>query len=70
MLHCFHRTAIFEWCEVMHVSTNGHQNDTCLKEIGLHAQNMIIILGSISNIIGGDLDDQLMSSRIFTFDNE
>jgi hypothetical protein len=26
-----------------------------LKEIGLYAQNMIIILGSIMNIIGEDL---------------
>ena len=27
--------------------------DTCLNEIGLHAQNMIVIVGSIVNIIGG-----------------
>jgi hypothetical protein len=26
---------------------------TCLKEIGLHAQNMIIILGAIVHLIGG-----------------
>jgi hypothetical protein len=70
MLHFFNRTAIFEWCVIMHVSTNGHHNDTCLKEIGLHAQNMITILDSIGNVIGGDLDDHLMSSRIFTIDNE
>ena len=38
----------------------------CLKEIGLYAQNMIIILSSIANIIGG-LYDHLMSTRIFTF---
>ena len=33
---------------------NGHQKDMCLKEIGLHAQNMLIVLGSIVNIIGED----------------
>ena len=27
----------------------------CLKEIGLHAQNILTILGSTINIIGGDL---------------
>jgi hypothetical protein len=27
--------------------------DMCLEEIGLHAQNMITILGSIVNRIGG-----------------
>ena len=66
----FNQTAIFEWFVIMRVSTNGHQNETCLKEIELHAQNMMTILGSIGNIIGVDLDDHLMSSRIFTFDNE
>ena len=71
MLHFFYRTAIFEWCVVIRVSTNGHQNDTSLKEIGLHAQNMITILGSTgNNVIRGDLDDHFMSSRIFTIDNE
>ena len=35
------------------------------KEIGLRAQNMITILGSIVNITGGDLGDHLMSMRIF-----
>ena len=34
-------------------SKNGHQKDMCLKEIGLRAQNMLTILGSIVNIIGG-----------------
>ena len=29
------------------------QKDMCLKDIGLHAQNMITILGSMINIIGG-----------------
>ena len=34
------------WCG----SKNGYQNNTCLKEIGLHAPNMITILKSIVNI--------------------
>ena len=38
----------------------------CLKEIGFHVQNMLTILGSIINIFGGDLEDHLMSKRIFT----
>ena len=36
----------------------------CLKEIGLCAQYMIIILGSIVNIIEKDLYDLLMSTII------
>ena len=39
---------------------------TYLKETGLHAQNMITILGSINNIIGWTYD-HLMSMRMFTF---
>jgi hypothetical protein len=35
-------------------------------KIGLHAQNMNTILGSIVNVIGVDLYDHLMSTRIFT----
>ena len=38
-------------------SKNGHQKVMCLKEIGLHAQNTLSILGSI------DLYDQLMNTR-------
>ena len=45
-------TPIFEWCVVRCGSKNGYQKDMCLKEIGLHAQNMIIILDSIVNVIG------------------
>ena len=34
----------------------------------LHVHNMVIIVGSIVNMIGrGDLYDHLMSSRVFTF---
>jgi hypothetical protein len=38
----------------------------CSKEIGLCAQNMTNILNSIVNIIGGNLYDHLMSTKIFT----
>jgi hypothetical protein len=31
----------------------GHKKDTCLKEIRLCAQNLLIILGSIINVIEG-----------------
>ena len=46
---------------------NGFQADICLQEIGICVQNMLTILGSIVNIISGDLYDHLyMSTRIFT----
>ena len=32
---------------------NEYQNNMCLIEIGLHAENMITILGSIVNIFQG-----------------
>jgi hypothetical protein len=41
----------------------------CLKEIGLHAHNMLFILVSTIDMImgrGGDLYDHLMSMTIFT----
>ena len=33
----------------------GNQRDMCLKEIGLYAQGMVTILGSIFNLIGGEV---------------
>ena len=36
------------------------------KEIGMHAQDMRIVLDSIVNTIRGDLHDFSMSTRIFT----
>ena len=52
-------------------SKNRQQKGTvCLKEIGLHDQIMLTILGSVVNIIGGSLYDHLMNKRIFTFINE
>ena len=35
------------------VAPKVETKEMCVKEIGLCAQNMIIILGSIFNIIGG-----------------
>ena len=31
----------------------AHEKYTCLKEIGLHTQNLLTSVGSIVNIIGG-----------------
>ena len=61
------QTPIFEWCVVGCGSQHRHQEDIMyLKEIGLHAQNLLIFLSSIVNIIGGtDLHGHFMSSRIF-----
>ena len=42
-----------EWYAVGCSSKNGYQKDVYLKEIGLHVQNVIIILSSRINIIGG-----------------
>ena len=36
-------------------SKNEYKKDACLKEIGLCAQNMVTILGSLHYMIGGDL---------------
>ena len=46
-------TPIFESYVVRCGSKNGHQKDMSLKEIGLHAQNMLTILGSKVNMIWG-----------------
>ena len=45
-------TPIFEWHVVRWGSKNGHQKYMYLKEIGLRAQNMLTILGSLVNMIG------------------
>ena len=44
---------MFEWCVVRCGSKNGHQKDMCSKEIGLHAQNLLTIQGSIFNMVEG-----------------
>ena len=46
------QTPTVEWYVVRCGSLERYQKDMCLKETGLHAQNMITILGSIVNIIG------------------
>jgi hypothetical protein len=46
-------TLIYEWWVVTSRSNNGNQK-TCLKEIGLSAQKLLTILGSIVNIIWGE----------------
>ena len=51
------------------VILRAYPKDMCFKEIRLHAQNMLTILGLLFNIIGGGgrgLCDHLISSRIFT----
>ena len=47
------RTPIFEWYGVWCGSETGYQKAMCLKEIGLRAPDMMTILDSIFNIIGG-----------------
>ena len=44
---------MFEWYVVRYGSRNWYQKDTCLKQIGLYAQNRLTILGSTANMIGG-----------------
>ena len=50
------------WCG----SENGYQKGLCFRETGLRAQNTITALGSIVNIIEGDLCDRSMSTIMFT----
>ena len=47
------QTSKSEWCVVRCGSKNEHKKDMCLKEVGLHAQNVITILDSVDNIVGG-----------------
>lgn len=45
-------TSIYEWRVVWCGSGSGHHTqDTCLKKIELHSQNMLTVLGSIVNMI-------------------
>jgi hypothetical protein len=46
-------TPVFEWCVIRCGSRIEYQKDMCLRErdIGLHVQNMIIVVSSIVNII-------------------
>ena len=50
---------------------NAHQTDMCLKEIGLHVQNLLIVLGLYIYIYifgggGRKVYDHLIRMRIFT----
>ena len=40
-------------------SKNEHLKDMCLQDTGIHAQNILTILGSIINMIGGPLYELL-----------
>jgi hypothetical protein len=47
-------TPLFEWYVVTCGSKGGHQKDIiCVKEIGLRAQNMLIMLRSIVSMVWG-----------------
>ena len=48
-----YHTPTHEWRGNRCGSWNGYQKGMCLKEIGLHAQNMLTILSLIVNIIDG-----------------
>ena len=43
---------MFEWYVLKCGSKNKHLKDMCFEEVGLHAQSMLTILGSIINMIG------------------
>ena len=60
------QTPIFEWCVARIGSKNGYPKDMSLEEIRLHAENMMTILGSTINIIGGTYMTIVMSTRIFS----
>ena len=60
------RRPVFKWVIWLGVAPTTDAKKTCSKEIGLCAQNMTTILGSIVNIIVGVLYVRLMSVRIFT----
>jgi hypothetical protein len=46
-------TFVFEWYVVLHGSKNVYQKDMCLKEIGLHIQNIMTIMSLKANITKG-----------------
>lgn len=61
-------TPIFKWYVIRCGSKNRYQKDVCSEEIGPHAQNLTAFLGSIVNIIRGDIYDHLLiSMRILHF---
>ena len=50
-------TPIIECYVIRCDSKNKYQKDACLREIELQVQFMITVLGSIVNILRGDLHD-------------
>lgn len=48
-------TCILEWGVVRCKFKNGHHEDMCLKYIGLHAHNLLIVLDSTINKLGGPM---------------
>ena len=69
LVPCFYWTLVFEWLQLGVTLRTNTKKITCLKEIGLHAQNMLTIIGSRVNIIGkGEtyIYDENMSTRTFT----
>ena len=56
---------IFEWYVVCSGSKSRFQEDIC-KKIGLHAHNTITIPDSKVNVIGVNMYECLMGTRIFT----
>ena len=44
--------------------------DMHVKEIGLHVENIITIIDSIINIVGRDLYDHFIITKIFIFYNK
>ena len=44
-------TCLFEWRVVKDGSKNGHQKDMYVREIWLQAHDLLIVLGSIVNLI-------------------
>ena len=57
---------------VWYGSKNAYQKDMCFEEIEVHAQNRIIILSSIVNVIdgGGVVHDHLIMHNNLHFDHE
>lgn len=49
------RTHVFEWYVVPWGSKNGHQKDTCIKEIGLCHEHILTTLGSTIHMNGGSI---------------
>ena len=53
------RTFTFVWYAVRCGFKNGYHRNMCLKKYGLHAQNMVTILGSLVNKRERERENQL-----------